>query len=202
MRVLAPGAYSAVGSAAMSSSSLPASTKRLEVRTVRSCAVRMAEVSALLAGGEVEHGGDAVVGVEAEQRDEEADRVGQQHADVLAAARQLREPAAQHQAGQRQPPIGERRAVGVLEDDLVAAVLGRSFDEAGKERGAGAGGIECLRHRNDAFGRLARVWSRCSGWGAPRNRRSHLASAQWSARGALCAAAKIAEKCSRPNGRS
>ena len=74
--------------------------------------------------------------------------LGSKQADVLAGASHLLEAAAEHETGERQAPVGERRAVGVLENDLVAAVLSRGFDEARIERGAGADGIECLRHRN------------------------------------------------------
>ena len=105
----------------------------------------------LLAGGEIENGGDAVVGVEAEQRDGEAGGVRQQDADVLAGPGEFLDAATEDEAGNDQAGIGEGGAVGVLENDLFAAMRGRSFDNAGKERGARAGEIECMGSSKRCF---------------------------------------------------
>src|ERR1044071_7476628 len=104
MRVLAPGAYSVSARAATRSSKPPASTKRRDVNTVRSCAVRMAEDSARLPAEKFS----------------------------TAAIRDVGEPAPQHQAGEDHPPVGQRIAVSVLEDDCIDAVSAGGFDEAGK----------------------------------------------------------------------
>ena len=150
----------------------------------------------LLTGGEIENRGDAVIGVEAEQRDGEAGGVRQQDADVLAGPGEFLDAAAEDEAGNDQAGIGEGRAVGVLEDDLFAAMRGRSFDNAGKERGARAGEVECKVHRNGVFRPVGRV--RCSRWGAACNRRSRWRPRQQGVDGALCAAAKFAAELSMP----
>ena len=77
-------------------------------------------------------GGNAVVGIEAEERDRKADGVGQEYANVVTAPGDLGEPAPEHQAGEDQPAIGESVTVGILEDDGVHPVPARSIDETGK----------------------------------------------------------------------
>ena len=172
MRVLAPGAYSALPSDSDEVLQVAGLDEALGGEDRAHLRGAYGRGERLLAGGEIEDDGDAVVGVEPKQRHDQAGGVRQQHADVLAGLRHLGDAAPEDEARQRQTFVGERGPVGVLDDDLVAAVRGRSFDKAGIEGGARAGEIEGLDHRNDVFLAGWRASVCCSGWRAPRNRRS------------------------------
>ena len=100
----------------------------------------------LLAGGEIQHGGNAAVGVEAKQRDDETDRVRQQHRDGVARPRLARDLAAEHVAREHELLVGERGSFGVLDDDLVRPVRLGGVQQARKERRPGATGIEVQEH--------------------------------------------------------
>ncbi len=86
------------------------------------------------ARGEIEQGGDAAEGVEAEQQDGEALHVRHEHAHMLPRIRHGGELAPEDQRTQHQPPIGDGLAFGIFQRRLVApeiiAGVHESFEQA------------------------------------------------------------------------
>ena len=83
---------------------------------------------AIGAGGVVQHRRHSPGRLQGEKRDRGADRVRQHDADLLAARRRSREPAAEHQARGDQAIVAQRRPRGVLDDAVRAAMRGTGVE--------------------------------------------------------------------------
>ena len=83
---------------------------------------------------EIEQGGDAAEGVEAEQQNGEALHVRHEHAHMLPRIRHGGELAPEDQRTQHQPPIGDGLTFGIFQRRLVApeiiAGVHESFEQA------------------------------------------------------------------------
>ena len=111
-------------SASIAFSSLAFSTKAREVMTVPMPGRHQAGLHVADAGGEIQHRRHPAEGLQRKEGDDGRVDVGQQHADMLAAPRQLGQRRAQRQGAEQQLRVADRGAGGVLDGDEAAAMDG------------------------------------------------------------------------------
>ena len=91
---------------------------------------------------EVQHGGHAAEGMKAEEGDEAAGGIGQQHAHIALARRHLRHAAAEDEASHHQPVIGRRLALDVFEHHVAAPMGVARVEQRFEQRAVDVGGAE------------------------------------------------------------
>ena len=85
------------------------------------------------AGGEIQHGGHAAKGLQAKEREQGANGIGQKHAHGFLLGREPGDLAAENEAAHDHAVIGNGLAMDVL-DNLVAAAMGGAGIQQGFEK--------------------------------------------------------------------
>ena len=89
-----------------------------------------------LAGGEIDHGGDAAVGRERQERDRRAHAGGQHHADFLVAPGAFAQCMAQRKTGPHDFVIGKNAAIAIHQRGVPPPNSLRAFQQGVKQRAA------------------------------------------------------------------
>ncbi len=80
--------------------------------------------------------GTRPIGLQREEGDGKADRVGQQHADRLPPRGERREAAAEREAAGHEAGVGDRLTLDILDDRAASAVDGARLEQRREQRAA------------------------------------------------------------------